>query len=151
MSYLEQINSVLRIFVYGTLKPGGQYHQQLCRGYLTEARPALAKGQLYDFPQLGYPAMVAGGDWVKGYILRFEQSAAICTDILSRLDALEGYLCSRSEAENDYQRIEIQPFALNYEPLPLAWAYQMTAAQRLRYGGVYLPQGEWLEPSGPLL
>ena len=59
----------LQVFVYGTLKPGGRYHQRYCGEFLTEAVTlVIALGHLYDFPQLGYPAMTHGNDWVKSYL-----------------------------------------------------------------------------------
>lgn len=54
----------LCVFVYGTLKPSGRYHQRYhqryCANFLTAALPAQVKGELYDFSQLGYPALTPG-------------------------------------------------------------------------------------------
>ena len=134
---------MLRVFVYGTLKPGGRYHQPLCQNDLTDALPAMVRGRLYDFPQLGYPAMVPGEDWVKGFVLVFERAPIFCADILSRLDLLEGYSPHRAAEQNDYQRLRVQPASLNREPLPLAWVYQITEERAIAQGGVYLPDGEF--------
>lgn len=128
--------SALRVFVYGTLKPGGRYHQALCQNDLSAAQPAFVRGRLYDFPQLGYPAIAPGSDWVKGYVLIFEQSPAVCADVLSRLDRLEGYRADRADEENDYRRLRVQPFFPMGTPLALAWMYQMSAAQVFNYEGV---------------
>ena len=141
------MESWLRVFVYGTLKPGGRYHQRCCGDFLSEATPALVKGRLYDFPQLGYPAMTPGEDWVKGFVLTFRQSAAVCADVLRRLDRLENYSEARSPKENDYQRCQRSVFYLNREPWITAWIYEMTIEQVHSYGGVYLPSGEWSRTS----
>jgi gamma-glutamylcyclotransferase (GGCT)/AIG2-like uncharacterized protein YtfP len=148
MNSLEPETSELAVFVYGTLKPGGRYHRRYCQSYLREALPAQVRGRLYDFPQLGYPAMTAGDDWVKGYLLLFGQGAA-CQDILRRLDALEGYV-EGNAAANDYQRCWVPLYDLCDEPDPLrcqpwrsAWVYCMSARQVEQQGGVYLPGGEW--------
>lgn len=133
----------LRVFVYGTLMPGGRYHREYCGNYLTNAIPAAVRGQLYDFPQMGYPAMTAGHDWVKGYLLEFCQSAATCEDILRRLDALEGYVSDAVTPDGDYQRRQAQIFTPEYETLQMAWVYQMSAEQVCKQGGVYLPGGDW--------
>ena len=137
------MESWLRVFVYGTLKPGGRYHQRCCGDFLTEATPAFVRGRLYDFPQLGYPAMTAGEDWVKGFLLTFRQSAAVCADVLKRLDQLENYSEARPPEENDYQRCQRPVFRLDREPWITAWTYKMTIERMRSYGGVYVPGGEW--------
>lgn len=44
------------VFVYGTLRPGGRYHDRFCRG-LVRAEPASARGTLERLPA-GYPRMI---------------------------------------------------------------------------------------------
>ncbi|MGB3294054.1 MAG: gamma-glutamylcyclotransferase [Phormidesmis sp.] len=134
----------LGVFVYGTLKPGGRYHRRYCAQFLTAALPAQVKGELYDFPQLGYPALTPGDDWVQGYLLRFCQTAAVCADILHRLDALEGYVADKvAGSDDDYHRCQLQIFDSGYELLQTAWVYRMSQAQVRQQGGVYLPDGNW--------
>ncbi|MEO1444876.1 MAG: gamma-glutamylcyclotransferase family protein [Cyanobacteria bacterium J06635_11] len=136
----------LSVFTYGTLKPGGRYHRRYCDAYLTEAIPAMVKGRLFDFPQLGYPAMTVGADWVKGYLLKFSQPQAICDDILHRLDVLEGY-CEENPAEaNEYVRCKLPVFGLDDELLQAAWGYRMTPERVRSLGGVYLSSGDWPIP-----
>ncbi len=55
------------LFVYGTLKQGGQYHEEFCRqsleeGYL-DIKPATTRGRLYELPE-GYPAFEIPEEWV---------------------------------------------------------------------------------------
>ncbi|MGB7249578.1 MAG: gamma-glutamylcyclotransferase family protein [Phormidesmis sp.] len=133
----------LAVFVYGTLKPGGRYHQRYCDRYLTKAHLAVVKGRLYDFPQWGYPAITPGHEWVKGCLLIFRQSPARCDDILRQLDKLEGYVSDAIAKDNDYQRCWKQIFTPDYQPLQKAWVYQMSRDQVRQHSGVYLPEGDW--------
>lgn len=130
--------ALLKVFVYGTLKPGGRYHRQYCAADLVTAIPALTHGQLYDFPQLGYPGMTPGPDWVQGHLLTFRSE-----QVLVDLDGLEDYDPTRPMAENEYWREEVKVFDLNYQTLGMAWAYFMDEARSRALGGVYLADGNW--------
>lgn len=44
------------VFVYGTLRPGGRFHDRFCRG-LVRAEPASARGTVERLPA-GYPRMI---------------------------------------------------------------------------------------------
>ena len=140
-------NAELSVFVYGTLKPGGRYHRRYCGRALAQVLPAMVKGRLYDFPQWGYPAMALGEDWVKGYLLIFCDSAAVCDEILQQLDILEGvvdHADSDGMAHDDsYQRDRELVFTLGHQPLQEAWIYRMKGDQIRGFGGVYLPDGDW--------
>ena len=133
----------LYVFVYGTLKPGGCYHPHYCGTHLTEAVPAMVRGQLYDFPQLGYPAMTNGADWVKGYLLKFAQPQAVQAEILAGLDALEGYRADRPSEESEYVRSRLPVFNLSQEFLQEAWGYRMALEAVRSQHGLYLPEGNW--------
>jgi gamma-glutamylcyclotransferase (GGCT)/AIG2-like uncharacterized protein YtfP len=130
---------MLKVFVYGTLKPGGRYHDRYCAADLVRAEGAIAPGKLYHLPQQGYPAMTQGDDWVQGYLLTFENSR-----VLTALDALEDYQPHRPSQENEYQRQEIIVFDPQKQPLGPAWAYLMESTRVMARGGLYLAQGYWL-------
>ncbi|MBE9075890.1 gamma-glutamylcyclotransferase [Romeria aff. gracilis LEGE 07310] len=130
--------ALLRVFVYGTLKPGGLYHQQYCVAHLVEAVSAIAQGTLYDFPQLGYPAMTEGDGWVQGDLLTFSNRQT-----LAHLDYLEDYDEHRPDHENEYQRQEITVFTPDHQPLGQAWAYFMKPQRVKDLGGILLPSGSW--------
>ncbi len=132
----------LYVFVYGTLKPGGRYHERYCGVYSPVIVPAVVRGQLFDFPHFGYPAMTIGESWVKGCLLIFSQPSRLCSDILSRLDWLEGYRAVES-AENDYERSQLDIFDLNYQRLRSAWVYRMSVPLVLARGGILVPGGNW--------
>ncbi|NEQ50291.1 MAG: gamma-glutamylcyclotransferase [Leptolyngbya sp. SIO3F4] len=141
------------VFVYGTLKPGGIYHQQYCLPYLKQVQPAQVKGSLYDLPELGYPVMTPGENWVKGYLLTLNAVA------MSGLDELEGYDRHGlkdydyfhideefveeyiSQQEEDYVRQRTTVFNLVGQSMGEAWIYIMTKPPA---GAVYLVSGEWM-------
>ncbi|MCG9891985.1 MAG: gamma-glutamylcyclotransferase [Thermosynechococcaceae cyanobacterium MS004] len=100
---------MLKIFVYGTLKPG-QCNDQYCRDRQS-AETAWARGQLFKLP-VGYPAMTKGTQWVKGVLLTFADDTFEENKILSRLDALEDYSPYRPASENEYQRDWIEVFTI---------------------------------------
>ncbi|MEL6553978.1 MAG: gamma-glutamylcyclotransferase family protein [Cyanobacteria bacterium J06621_11] len=163
------VMTTLSVFVYGTLKPGGRYHSQYCGQYSPEILPAATRGRLYDFPNLGYPAMTAGDDWVKGYLFRFSQPESVCKTILQNLDALEGYREDAKEDRredeseelsgtdggdpNEYERLLLNVFDINtfgsdigcdeYSFLQTAWVYRMSLSFVEACGGVLVPSGDW--------
>ena len=121
------------VFVYGTLKPGGTYHQQFCLPYLKQAQPAQVRGLLYDLPNLGYPAMTLGDGWVKGYLLTLDEAA------MPGLDHLEGYN-PKTNDNQEYARQWVTVFDLFGQPIGKAWLYIM---DKLPTEAVWLPKGEW--------
>jgi gamma-glutamylcyclotransferase (GGCT)/AIG2-like uncharacterized protein YtfP len=129
--------SSLKLFVYGTLMPGGEGYQQFCAGRVFQAQPAIAQGQLYALPA-GYPAMTLGEGWVQGFMLEFEQA-----DVLAQLDEYEDYDPQRSPADNLYCRELLPIFTLDQTPLATAWIYLMPSNQVVALGGRYLPMGCW--------
>lgn len=133
----------LYVFTYGTLKPGGRYHQRYCSDGLMAATAALTQGELYDFPQLGYPAMIEGDFWVHGYLLHFQSGSSQIQQILQGLDVLEGYSPRRHPHENDYQRCKKPIFDLDRVSLRSAWVYQMSFEKVNQLGGIHLPEGDW--------
>ncbi|MGD1854523.1 MAG: gamma-glutamylcyclotransferase [Leptolyngbyaceae cyanobacterium] len=131
------------VFVYGTLKPGGRYHQHYCAAYLQTSQLAQVRGLLYDLPDWGYPVMTPGDSWVKGYLFSLEKTA------LSGLDDLEGYSPLDSspqptcpDAEDAYRRIQVPIYDLTGRFLQDAWVYMMDMAPD---GAVLLLGGEWLD------
>jgi gamma-glutamylcyclotransferase (GGCT)/AIG2-like uncharacterized protein YtfP len=127
----------MKVFVYGTLKPGECNYPHYCEGKVANAVPAIARGELFDLP-MGYPAMVAGEGTVCGFLLYFADSA-----VLTNLDRLEDYHPDRAPAQNEYQRQEIEIFDRYRQPLGTAWAYFMLADRVRSLGGIPLPDGIW--------
>jgi gamma-glutamylcyclotransferase (GGCT)/AIG2-like uncharacterized protein YtfP len=128
---------MLRVFVYGTLKPGQINYNRYCSDRILSSLPAQVRGQLFDL-SLGYPAMTLGEAWVQGYLLQFAEAAA-----LKALDGLEDYQINRPESHNEYQRSQVEAFDQNGRSLGLAWAYLMTPQKIQQYNGEWIANGEW--------
>jgi gamma-glutamylcyclotransferase (GGCT)/AIG2-like uncharacterized protein YtfP len=129
---------MLKVFVYGTLKPGECNYQRLCAGKVVEEERAIAYGTLFCLP-VGYPAMTSGNTPIQGYLLTFADP-----DILSALDRLEGYHPHRPMEHNEYNRQLIETFNLSKQILGTAWAYFMSPERVRSYGGILLPAGCWI-------
>lgn len=127
----------VRVFVYGTLKPGEANYQKYCAGKVKAAQRAFAIGKLFNLP-MGYPAMMLGEGQVQGYLLSFTNSGAF-----RELDNLEDYRPSRQISENLYNRQYIEIFDLQGLSLSWAWAYFMIPERVFQLGGVPQSDGWW--------
>lgn len=134
-------SGLLKVFVYGTLKPGEENYHSYCAAKVVDAIPAIALGKLFALP-MGYPAMVQGNDPVHGYLLSFLDS-----DILTQLDDLEDYHPERAASENLYNRQQIKAHDLQGHSLGWAWVYIMTEELASQLGGIFLPDGLWTKSS----
>jgi gamma-glutamylcyclotransferase (GGCT)/AIG2-like uncharacterized protein YtfP len=128
---------LVKVFVYGTLKPGESNYQHYCGAKVVTATTATVKGQLFALP-VGYPAMVLDEGIVQGYLLTFNTP-----HILQHLDPLEGHDPQRPPENNFYNRKQLEVYTPQGEPLGLAWAYFMTLDQVEQIGGVLIPDGCW--------
>ncbi|MBE9099762.1 gamma-glutamylcyclotransferase family protein [Vacuolonema iberomarrocanum] len=134
---------MIRVFVYGTLKPGEINYRLLCEGKINRAIPAIAHGNLYALPA-GYPAVTPGTGEVHGYVLEFGSLA-----LLAELDALEDYEPQRPAEANDYNRIKIEVMDENRQSLGLVWFYQMSSERVEAMGGIQIKDGIWRSPQPP--
>jgi gamma-glutamylcyclotransferase (GGCT)/AIG2-like uncharacterized protein YtfP len=130
----------MKVFVYGTLKPGQANYARYCGDRILHSVPAQVRGQIFRL-SLGYPGMTSGDTWVQGYLLHFADASA-----LADLDHLEDYQPQRPEAHNEYQRREVEVFEQEGRSLGLAWVYFMTLQKVQQYDGKWIASGEW---SGP--
>ena len=120
-----------RIFVYGTLKPGGRNYF-LAKG-VTYTESAYLKGfELLHFEPEGYPAMIPGEGRVHGAVLTFADIGAA----LPALDVLEG--CDLTPPE--YARVTVTA-----PPSGLAvWTYIYVNQARLAAPGTSrVVGGDW--------
>lgn len=128
----------LKVFVYGTLKPGGHYWPEFCEGKVISQTPAKIRGELYDL-HVGYPGLVLQGDnWVYGYILKFGKERD-----LDRLDYLEGFVPNRPESQNEYNRLKVNCFDQDGNELEEVWTYEITASTAARHEGTRIENGKW--------
>ena len=127
----------LKVFVYGTLKPGEANYYRYCDGHVVFQQEAYTKGILYDLP-FGYPAMTEGKNQVRGVLLTFEDP-----NILDNLDRLEGYQPQRAANLNEYYRCLIPVYSSNDQLLDRAWAYFMTPVKVKQYQGKLVESNLW--------
>lgn len=128
----------MKVFVYGTLKPGECNYSVYCAGRVIEETPAYTWGELYHLPPLGYPGMTEGRIQVSGFLLTFADNS-----MLEALDLLETYDSMRSPEDNEYQRRLVTVYGISGENLGEAWTYFMTKAKVKELGGIFLPTGCW--------
>lgn len=126
-----------RVFVYGTLKPGGYYWPRFCEGRVSQAVKAKVRGNLYSLP-MGYPALAQGDGWAKGYLLTLHDDA-----VLAGFDMLEDYEVGRDPSENEYQRVEVGVYLDDGESAGTAWAYVMDLERINSLQGVIIANGDW--------
>jgi gamma-glutamylcyclotransferase (GGCT)/AIG2-like uncharacterized protein YtfP len=130
----------VKIFVYGTLKPGEANYTSYCEGKVTNYQFAFTLGKLFDLPQ-GYPAMTRGNQQVYGYLLEFDDVEA-----LSSLDELEDYYPDREASENLYERIKQEIFIageIENISLGFAWIYIMGENRVQQLQGKLILDGCW--------
>ncbi|BAZ18160.1 hypothetical protein NIES4071_100430 [Calothrix sp. NIES-4071] len=136
---------MIKVFVYGTLKPGEENYIKYCADRVIDSQPAFAMGKLYALPQ-GYPAMTQGSSPVWGYMLSFADS-----EILAELDELEDYHPSRHSSENLYNRQYINIFSQDHtktspgrpQRIGQVWAYLMEESLVHQLGGAIQDDGLW--------
>lgn len=143
----EEALSLLKVFVYGTLKPGERNYQRYCGDRVVEAKPAIARGRLFDLP-LGYPALLPGDSPVWGVLLSFADAG-----VLHDLDELEDYDPQRGAELNEYCRCQIEVFHppiseggriwADCPSLGLAWAYLMAPDRVRSLKGAAIASGWW--------
>lgn len=129
--------SRLKVFVYGTLKPGEANYLHYCHNKVQSQIPVYALGNLYALP-VGYPAMTEGNSKVRGILLTFNDS-----NVLKSLDQLEGYQQEQVSDLNEYYRLLVPVYRLNERPFGKAWAYFMTPARVKQLGGIEVTSGSW--------
>ncbi|MEA5502526.1 gamma-glutamylcyclotransferase [Halotia wernerae UHCC 0503] len=132
-----KLSQQVRVFVYGTLKPGEANYQRYCAGKVLNAQRAVVKGQLFTLP-LGYPAITPGEYFVHGYLLSFAD-----LNILDALDKLEDYQPTRQMSANLYSRQEVEIYDHQGLPLGQAWVYFMTIERVYQLKGILQPNGWW--------
>lgn len=129
---------MLKVFVYGTLKPGERNYQSYCADRVVEIQAAIAYGKLFALP-CGYPAAIFPENYlVRGFVLSFLELT-----VLTALDELEDYHPDRLASQNDYQRHQIEVYNSTLQPLAKVWTYSMSLQKIKAYGGVLLKNGWW--------
>jgi gamma-glutamylcyclotransferase (GGCT)/AIG2-like uncharacterized protein YtfP len=152
---------MLTMFFYGTLKRGGRNHERYCGGAL-RVEGGTVRGELYDLPLFGYPALVVPQDSIRAfgtgdYAGDAEDQRRLGSQRLAPLhgprvfgeifffddpgarlpaiDGLEGF--DPTDASSHYRRV-LLPVEREDGSVLLAWAYVVEGSS-----GVYLPGGVW--------
>jgi gamma-glutamylcyclotransferase (GGCT)/AIG2-like uncharacterized protein YtfP len=152
---------MLKMFFYGTLKRGERNYERYCSGAL-RVEGAMVRGDLYDIPNMDYPALVVPEEPILAYgTSDFARDAEeqrrlgggpvqlpagprvfgeiiVFDDPESRLpalDHLEGF--DPADASSHYRRVLLPAETDEGTPL-LAWAYVVEESS-----GVHLPGGRW--------
>lgn len=103
-----------RIFVYGTLRPGGSAEARMKNGRWLGS--ATARGRLHRLPD--YPAMVDGEGVVAGDLFEADDPETL----LAELDAYEG--CGPDDPEpHEYRRAQIEVIHNDVKSTAWAWLY----------------------------
>ena len=128
----------MKVFVYGTVMPGGKYYDYIFSDSLPSFQEAKVRGKLYDL-NVGYPGLLLGGEnWVFGFLLSFEDE-----NILKKLDMLEGFDETNLIAANEYDRTITSVFDLKEDFISQAWVYFMNENQLSRFDYSVLESGVW--------
>ena len=149
------------MFFYGTLKRGERNHELYCGGAL-RVEGAAVRGDLYDHPLIGYPALIVPEESI--YALGTVEYAGDVTEQrrlgrepvqppegtrafgevfafddpgsrLPAIDRLEGF--DPADASSQYRRALI-PVETREGFVAVAWAYVVKEPS-----GVYVPEGIW--------
>lgn len=131
------VRAGIRVFVYGTLKPGQRNWDRLLSGRVDRFQAARIRGRLFDL-RPGFPAAVPANNWIHGYLLALPDS-----DLLGRIDALEGFRPDRPAHQNRYRRVLTPCFSPTGAPFGRVYAYFMDTETAQALGGELLPDGVW--------
>lgn len=126
---------ITKVFVYGTLKPGGRYHHVAKEaGSFTFEKAYLEHFVLYDLEPENYPAVALGEGVVHGYVFQYEA----IDEALELLDKLEGIYDDPPE----YSREQTIAQPMN----EIIWVYIYARPERLKTAR-QVTTGVWLEAS----
>jgi gamma-glutamylcyclotransferase (GGCT)/AIG2-like uncharacterized protein YtfP len=124
---------ITKVFVYGTLKPGGRYHSVAQEaGAFTFERAYLENFVLYHLGPEGYPAIIPGDGVVHGYVFDYEDIDKALT-ILDQLEAIH-------TEPPEYTREQAVTQPMN----EAVWVYVYAKLERLQTAQV-VTNGDWLE------
>jgi gamma-glutamylcyclotransferase (GGCT)/AIG2-like uncharacterized protein YtfP len=124
---------ITKVFVYGTLKPGGRYHHVAKgAGDFTFEKAYLENFVLYHLEPEGYPAIIPGNGQVYGYVFAYEDMARALV-MLDKLEAIH-------DEPPEYKREQVIAQPMN----ALVWVYIYAKLERLKTAQL-VESGDWLE------
>lgn len=126
-------DKINKVFVYGTLKPGGRYHHVAKEaGAFTFEKAYLENFVIYDLEPENYPAIVSGEGVVHGYVFHYDDIDKALL-MLDRLEAIH-------DDSPEYTREQTLAQPMN----ETVWVYVYARAERLKIAR-QVENGEWLE------
>ncbi len=138
-------NHLYPIFVYGTLRRGGNKHDLLRHRTLHE-QPALAEGMAL-FSLGAFPMMIPSDGVVYGELITLQPF--LHREIMADLDRLEGYSPQNRDASL-YQRDLIMVHSVDRAVIQMAWAY-VGQQGLLKSTDLRIEGGDWLQHRQQLL
>ncbi|AEV28060.1 hypothetical protein SpiGrapes_0196 [Sphaerochaeta pleomorpha str. Grapes] len=127
------------LFVYGSLLEGFFNYEKTLVGKVITCVPAKVRGNLFHQSKKGYPALVAGEDWVYGELLALSH----IEENLPLLDQVENYY-GEGQA-NEYDRILKKVFVPSqncYIEAYVYW-YGLDDLGKENNPVIYLADGNW--------
>ena len=117
---LKHQETVLPIFVYGTLMVGERNYIDVLHDNLTHVENAKVKGTLYYYKKEDYPALMPGEHWIEGQLFYVNE----LHEVLKPLDEIEGYI-SKNNPSNMYNRDIVEVVTEDGKMLQ-AYAYRIS-------------------------
>jgi gamma-glutamylcyclotransferase (GGCT)/AIG2-like uncharacterized protein YtfP len=134
--------TITKVFVYGTLKPGGRYHYIAQNAGLKAQQEAYLEGfDLYHLEPENYPALIEGTRRVFGWTFEFKNLAVG----LAALDELEGVHLPIPE----YRRVQVLSYTLETQlNSEVVWVYLHNNLERLKTAAWLVESGIWQPSDG---
>ena len=126
----------LPLFVYGTLRPGEQYHNRLLGDHIDRVESALIQGGLVQHLAGNYPCLVRGEGSVAGELVWIQPE--VWPKLIEAVDRFEEY--SPLDMENSMYRREQVEAKLGCGKVILAWTYVWNQAEM---PGPVIVSGDW--------
>lgn len=91
--------SMIRVFVYGTLRQGMYNYETYYKGHVVHRQMGYVKGELYTIKDKVYPALIPGSDWILGEIMDMDETFS-----LTAVDEMEGFY-GEGNILNEYDKV----------------------------------------------
>lgn len=128
------------IFVYGSLMTGFWNYDKSLNGHVKKVVPAKVRGSLYHLTHKGYPALIAGDDWVYGEYMVVNN----LEDLKPILNKIESYY-GPNDPRNEYEHILMPIYDLEATVIGEAPVYHYNTDLDVEFLNkrIYIPHGSW--------
>lgn len=130
----------MKLFVYGTLRPGSTAFEKYLQQYCLNSQDAYIYGSLYQMKDRTFPALLAGNRMIRGVL--FE----LCDDFdWKNLDLYEEYI-AENHVDNLYNRSLSKVFTRNDEEVDAyVYWYNLTRTQAKEELGHLIESNDFLK------